>query len=103
VGPEKKAAVSCPERKATRSMMKDESAAREVSELVLSIGAQLDHSIELIASRCTPGEYDAYRQSVGRIMGEILVGVLNPVYKQHPKLKPPRLDELRRIGRIGTA
>lgn len=66
--------------------------AREISELMLEIGARLDHSIESIQGRCQAEEFASYRVAVGRIMGEILLGVLNPLYVLHPDLRPPELQ-----------
>jgi hypothetical protein len=33
-----------------------------------------------------------YRRAVGKIMGEVLLEVLNPLYAKHPTLKPPGLN-----------
>jgi hypothetical protein len=67
-------------------------AAKQVSELMLHIGKQLDGSLHVIQSMCTPDEFKAYRQCIGKIMGEILLSVLNPLYAEHPALKPEELD-----------
>jgi hypothetical protein len=62
--------------------------AKYVSDLMLDIPGRLDESVGIIKSSCTPEEEAAYRRSVGRILGRILLDVLNPLYAEHPSLKP---------------
>jgi hypothetical protein len=75
-----------------RDVIGNESAAKEVIDLMLDIGASLDHSLLEVQDRCSPDEFAAYRRVVGNVMGEILVTVLNPLCEQHPALKPPQLQ-----------
>lgn len=60
-------------------MIKNEAAAKQVSDLMLAIGKQLDDSLIMIEPLCSAAEFSTYRQCIGRIMGEILVGVLNRI------------------------
>jgi len=73
-------------------VIQNESAAKEVIDLMLDIGARLDQSLLEVQDRCSPGEFAAYRRVVGNVMGEILLAVLNPLCEQHPALKPPQLQ-----------
>jgi hypothetical protein len=73
-------------------MIRDEIVAREVSQLMLEIGARLDRSVELVSNNCSQEECKVYRRAVGAILGEILLTVLNPLYSEHPSLKPPELE-----------
>ena len=66
--------------------------AQQVSQLMLDISEQLNQSIFLVQDRVTAEELALYRRAVGRIMGEILLEVLNPLYQEHPELKPDPLD-----------
>ncbi len=72
-------------------MIKDEAIARQISELMLDFGARLDQSVKMVEDNCTPEEFAVYRRSVGAIMAEMLLGVMNPLYADHPALKPPEL------------
>lgn len=72
--------------------MKNELVARQISELMLDIGSRLDRSVELIRQNATSDEFMIYRRAVGAVMAEILLEVLNPLYDQHPSIKPPELD-----------
>jgi hypothetical protein len=73
-------------------MVDDEKIARQISELMLDCGARLDDSVALVQSKCTPEELRVYRRAVGKVMGEILLEVLNPLYAKHPSLKPQGLN-----------
>jgi hypothetical protein len=70
----------------------NEEIARQISELMLDCGARLDESVALVQNECTPEELHTYRRAVGKIMGEVLLEVLNPLYAKHPTLKPPELN-----------
>jgi hypothetical protein len=70
--------------------MKKEVAA-QLSALMLEYGATLDRSVELVTANGSEQEAVRYKRAVGRIMGEMLVEIMNPIYAEHPDLKPPQL------------
>jgi hypothetical protein len=70
--------------------MKKELAA-QLSTLMLEYGAKLDPSVELVTANGSEQEALRYKRAVGRIMGEMLVEIMNPIYAEHPDLKPPQL------------
>jgi hypothetical protein len=72
-------------------MIKDKETARRVSDLMLEFGAKLNESLVLAKERCTESEFKAYRTVVGKLMGEMLLEVMNPIYASHPDLKPKEL------------
>jgi hypothetical protein len=65
--------------------------ARQVSDLMLDISARLNRSVSLVQETVSAEEFALYRRAVGRIMGDILLEVLNPLYRDHPGLKPDGL------------
>ena len=65
--------------------------AKQISDLMLECGARLDKSVALVRDECAPDDFQMYRRAVGKVMGEILLEVLNPLYKTHPTLKPPEM------------
>jgi hypothetical protein len=73
-------------------MIKNALIAQQVSDLMVDIQSRLNHSIVLVQQKCSPEEFKAYRLAVGRIMGEMLLEVVNPLYVQHPALKPPEME-----------
>ena len=72
--------------------MNREVAAR-INELMLEYGARLDESVRLVRDSCSEAEFESYRAAVGQIMGTMLLDVMNPIYREHPDLKPHELDE----------
>lgn len=73
-------------------MFKDKIVAAEISVLMLEIGAKLDTSVSLVQQSCDESELNTYRSAVGEIMGRMLINIMNPIYKQHPELKPEQLS-----------
>jgi hypothetical protein len=73
-------------------MIRDARIAKQVSDLMIEFSVRLDGSIAEVRDRCSPEEFTAYRLAVGRIMGEMLLETLNPLYAEHPSLKPTRME-----------
>jgi hypothetical protein len=73
-------------------MIKDKVIAESVSKLMLEFGARLDASVVTVRDRCSEAEFCAYRSAVGKILGDMLLDVMNPLYLQHPGLKPSGLN-----------
>ena len=72
-------------------MISDPDAARRVSALMLEIGAKLDASIADVQASCPLPEFERYRREVGQIMRRMLLDIMNPLYDQHPEIKPKEL------------
>ncbi len=72
-------------------MISDPDAARRVSARMLKIGAKLDASIADVQASCPLPEFERYRREVGQIMGRMLLDIMNPLYDQHPEIKPKEL------------
>ncbi|WP_207005764.1 hypothetical protein [Trinickia mobilis] len=72
-------------------MFEKKDVAKRISELMLSIGKEVDDSLAFVQASCSPDEYEAYKDFVSKIMTSILLDVLNPVYQRHPDIKPPGL------------
>jgi hypothetical protein len=71
--------------------MKRESA-EVVSAVMLEFGRRLDETVALVCNtERDQNEAQRYKRAVGRILGEMLIEVLNPLYAEHPELKPPHL------------
>ena len=69
-------------------MIKDRVIAESVSKLMLEFGGRLDASIVAAQDNCSEAEFHEYRLAVGKILGDMLLEVMNPLYQQHPDLKP---------------
>ena len=66
--------------------------AQEINTLMLEYGAKLDDSVRLIMAHSPEDEATRYRQAIGKIMGEMLLEIMNPIYSEYPDLKPPQLE-----------
>jgi hypothetical protein len=72
-------------------VIENEEIAREVSELMLDYGHRLNESLVRVQDHCTDEEFRLYRAAVGKVLGEMLLEIMNPLYKKHPGLKPEGL------------
>ncbi|EAA7950530.1 hypothetical protein KPL88_002552 [Salmonella enterica] len=68
-------------------MVNDKDTAILISDLMLRFGKELDESVAVVQSRCDEDEFNVYRESVGFIMGEMLIKIMNPLYEKHPEIK----------------
>ena len=73
-------------------MIENQAIAKQISLLMLEIGAKLDASVIDAKPYLQNSEFLAYRRAVGRLMGIMLLEVMNPLYQQHPDLKPSQLE-----------
>jgi len=69
-------------------MFKNEQLAAEINALMLEYGARLDASLHPVKDKGSPEEFFRYRRAVGKILGEMLTEVMNPIYESHPTLMP---------------
>jgi len=72
-------------------MIKNKEIAKEISELMLTFGDKLDHSASIVRESCPKEEFENYRNAIAKILAEMLLEVMNPLYKEHPGIKPEQL------------
>ena len=72
-------------------MISNPALARKISELMIELSKRLGASVAEVKESCTETEFVEYRAAVGRIMADMLLEVMNPLYKQHPQIKPTEL------------
>ena len=73
-------------------MIKDSIVAKEISQLMMDTWIRLSDSCHQVKERCSPEEYEAYVKAIAKLSGEITFDVMEPLYKEHPELKPPNWD-----------
>ena len=71
----------------------DKEAAKRVSDLVLRASGELDESVAFVRDNCSEPEFLAYRESIGRIMNDLWMSVLKPIYSEHPDIEPKGLKD----------
>ena len=62
-----------------------------LSELMLEYGGKLNDTLAQIEPNCKKEEFEVYRKAIAKIMGYMLIEVMNPIYEQFPELKPENL------------
>jgi hypothetical protein len=75
-----------------KAMIRDDLVAQQICDLIVEFQSRLNSSIFTVKEKCSSEEFKVYRRAVGKIMGEVLLEVMNPLYAQHPSLKPPELE-----------
>jgi hypothetical protein len=65
-----------------------EQLANKIIELMLKHGAELNEILMSIKESSNDEEFDFYRKSIGKVMGYMLLDVMNPIFKEYPSLKP---------------
>jgi hypothetical protein len=73
-------------------MIKNEEVARQISDLMLECGRRIDASIAMVHERCDAEDFKRYRRAAGQIMGALYLEVMQPIYSEHPGIKPEGLD-----------
>jgi len=73
-------------------MLKNKDVAQSISVLMIEFSSRINGSISMVKDQCSEAEFNEYRRAAGRVMGEMLLGIMNPIYKEHPDLKPPGLE-----------
>lgn len=62
--------------------------AEKVLALIKEYSGKLDASVQMVKDTCTKQEFLDYRRAAGRIMGEMHIEILRPIFKEHPELEP---------------
>ena len=69
-------------------MIKNEEIARSLSKLILDVGSRLNDWLFEVQEKCDEEDFDKCKRAIGSILGTMAVDVLNPLYKENPKIKP---------------
>jgi len=72
-------------------MLSNQQTAKQVSDLMLEIGAKLDASVALVQATSSDSEFQNYRGAVGKLMGTMFLDIMDPLYTAQPQLKPEQL------------
>lgn len=70
--------------------MKKEIAYKAV-DLVQRHTAELNDFLKLVQAETDTKEFIKYRTVIGKLMGDMLLEILNPICEQHPDLTPQAL------------
>ena len=73
-------------------MIQSQVTAAAVHEQVLKASEALNQALRLVQEGGSEQEFSSFRASTGKVLGEILFEILNPLYALHPELMPPELN-----------
>jgi hypothetical protein len=72
-------------------MITDPNVAEQINSLMLDLTSRINESVATVQMRCPETEFKTYRLAAGKVLGEILLEVLNPLHELHPRLRLPDL------------
>jgi len=73
-------------------MIRNPDTARQISDLVHEVFRRLDESTQLVEITCSPEDFAIYNKSIGRVLGALVMDVMEPLYADNPTLKPLNWD-----------
>lgn len=83
----------------------DRDVAKSILDLVFDYGGKLNDSMLLVREECDEADFHAYRRAVGEILKTTFAKVIEPIFAEHPDLKPAqlRVDEKEPEDEIAAA
>lgn len=66
--------------------------ARSIVELVFEYGGKLNDSMLLVRESAAEEEFSRYRRAVGNVLASTFENILDPIFAEHPDLKPDQLN-----------
>ena len=72
-------------------MLSNKEIAREVEAAMRQCSSILNESVRRVMNTCPEEGFNKYRRTIGAIMGEICLSVMQPIHLQYPDLEPPEL------------
>jgi hypothetical protein len=60
---------------------------------MVGIYRQVELSLDTVRATCSPEDFADYHKALKNVMCGIVFDVLEPLYKEHPALKPAGWDE----------
>lgn len=71
----------------------EKAAAIRLNEALVECYFKLHNSIDIVREHCNEDERKAYCRAVGKVLGHLLLDVLEPLYSEHPDLRPELLKK----------
>jgi hypothetical protein len=71
----------------------DKQPASHALNVAVDCGAKLNDLVRFLKDHSETEEFRAYRLGIGRVMGELLRQIINPIVDEHEDLRPPQLAQ----------
>lgn len=66
--------------------------AEELSVLLMQVSGKLNQSVRFVMDKDTKENFYLYRRNAGKVMGELYLELLQPIWEEFPELKPVEMD-----------
>ena len=66
--------------------------AEDLSVLLMQVSGKLDQSVHFVMDKDTKVNFESYRSNAGKVMGEIFLEMLQPLWARYPELTPKEMD-----------
>jgi hypothetical protein len=73
-------------------LITDKVLAKDLTSRLLAASDTIERTIRTARDAAPNDEFLAYREGVGKVLEMMLWELLNPIYKQHPDIKPKDWD-----------
>lgn len=73
-------------------MIKDREIAAELSKQFLKISGAINDAIIQVQDNCSADEFNEFRRTMARLLDQVYVLGLEPLYEAHPDIAPPELE-----------
>ena len=73
-------------------MIANPDTAKRISELLLGVNDRIEESVLVAKQGCPPEEAREYARAVGRLIMNVFDGILEPLWSEHPVLRPPQMQ-----------
>ena len=70
----------------------DRTVAEKVNSILRNVTREIDDSVRLVMESSAQEDLQAYRRIAGKLMGQIFLEILQPIYDQYPDLAPSELQ-----------
>jgi hypothetical protein len=67
--------------------------AKAISDLMVEIGTRLTESLGTVQDAESTEDIEKYQTAVSRILTCMLTEIMNPLYLEHPDIKPSELEQ----------
>jgi hypothetical protein len=66
--------------------------AEKLSVLLMQVSGQLDQSVRFVMDKDSKENFEHYRSGIGKVMGELFLEVMQPLWARYPELLPEHMD-----------
>ncbi|MGH1375979.1 MAG: hypothetical protein ACRBCK_06480 [Alphaproteobacteria bacterium] len=73
-------------------MIRNKDVAKSVNKILLDCSSEINASILYVKENGSEEDFLVYRRAMSKILGELLLEGLNPLYADNPELKPDGFD-----------